>query len=1159
MKYKAMAFLSLWALGCSALAGSYARSVQAAGQEQVSEASDAGWELAEDETLTELSDDGIYMLGGLSYVADVTDYESEYEETVALDDYLSEQASDGDEKETYASAEEAVMAALDRYETIVEFPADASAAYTVTKENVGSLVNGLLNSHPEYFYVDKVSYVGLSNGLVRRLLLTYKYDSETITAMRAEYARALKEAVSQVDPDLMDASQMCVVIHDYLAEICDYISTGAGAGEKAAMRYTAYGALVNGEAVCQGYALAYQDIMNAIGVPCITIGSERIDHAWNMVKLGDSYYHVDVTWDDSHTSPAQVFHNNLLLSKQETAGTGHTGYAVSSSVHESTVQTYRDAYWKNVYSQIYYVDGALYYIYPADVGNVPAVIVNQTTDEQFRFIKKPVAGGAKNVELMNYTYAQIQIEGAEEQNPSTEESSTEETTTEESSTEDTSTEDTSAENTTEEDGSTEDTSVDAVSLQDTLPVENGEGTVDKTERQTDEVTGRLTTLFGRLKSYARLVHDADTWYISTAYGIYSVDMDAARDAVEKEGFAARQDLVEKTELFRMERMSRTDLVVYGREENAGAKYSIINGLKAAGGTLYYQVEGGELIPVPDVTLSEDEDKELYLYEAGRPLVLSWRETYQLHPFMIPAGGAVNYAYTSSAEQYVKVNPTTGVISADAYTPADTPVTVTVQIPGTSYRETVQVIVRHVKIFSEGGLLLSNSSVSLAPGQTKQLSACTRPGNATCQKVTYSVYSENPAVPNAQVVDVDKDTGLVTALGSGTAVVRATLMDYSQNKDGSRTVYGTYHVDCSFSVAVSPAAFALSAKSISLTPGERQQLTYGFAPADTTDRTVTYQSSNPAVAAVTPTGEVQAVAAGTAVITATTNARNAAGERLSDSCTVTVSEAPAAAPVPPVAELPKNVQGISFKKDKMTIGLHDVETMTATITPSTAVNKGIIWTSSDKNVLIVSEISGTTKAELKAMNLGTALVRATTLEGAFVAECTVTVTKRNVSKVTYTSPGKQKYTGKAIKPSLTIKYKGIKLRKNKDYKISYKNNTKIGKATITIKGMGKYIGTKKITFTIAPNMPRAKAKGGRRSATVTINRVAEADGYQIVYAKNKTFTKSKGKVTLKGNNVTAYRLSKLSKGTWYVKVRSYKKVNGKKIYSDYYDAGKVSIK
>ncbi len=55
--------------------------------------------------------------------------------------------------------------------------------------------------------------------------------------------------------------------------------------------------------VCAGYSRAYQYILQKLGIPCYyCTGSSGEDHAWNIVKLDDGYYNVDVTWDD--TDPA---------------------------------------------------------------------------------------------------------------------------------------------------------------------------------------------------------------------------------------------------------------------------------------------------------------------------------------------------------------------------------------------------------------------------------------------------------------------------------------------------------------------------------------------------------------------------------------------------------------------------------------------------------------------------------------------------------------------------------------------------------------------------------------------------------------------------------------------------------------------------------------
>ncbi len=90
------------------------------------------------------------------------------------------------------------------------------------------------------------------------------------------------------------------LIHDYLRDTIDYDSTISKNNI-----YDIYGALVLRECVCEGYAKAFQYLMNEIGIDnVIVIGTgtnssgKTENHAWNYVKLNDNWYAVDVTWDD---------------------------------------------------------------------------------------------------------------------------------------------------------------------------------------------------------------------------------------------------------------------------------------------------------------------------------------------------------------------------------------------------------------------------------------------------------------------------------------------------------------------------------------------------------------------------------------------------------------------------------------------------------------------------------------------------------------------------------------------------------------------------------------------------------------------------------------------------------------------------------------------
>ena len=82
--------------------------------------------------------------------------------------------------------------------------------------------------------------------------------------------------------------------HDYLIENVKYDYSLSDNS------YTAYGALVERKAVCQGYAFAYYEILVQLGIPCnVWIGTtSRGLHAWNFIKIDDRGYFVDVTWDD---------------------------------------------------------------------------------------------------------------------------------------------------------------------------------------------------------------------------------------------------------------------------------------------------------------------------------------------------------------------------------------------------------------------------------------------------------------------------------------------------------------------------------------------------------------------------------------------------------------------------------------------------------------------------------------------------------------------------------------------------------------------------------------------------------------------------------------------------------------------------------------------
>jgi hypothetical protein len=154
-----------------------------------------------------------------------------------------------------------------------------------------------------------------------------------------------------------------------------------------------------------------------------------------------------------------------------------------------------------------------------------------------------------------------------------------------------------------------------------------------------------------------------------------------------------------------------------------------------------------------------------------------------------------------------------------------------------------------------------------------------------------------------------------------------------------------------------------------------------------------------------------------------------------------------------------------------------------------------------------------------------------------------------------------YTGKAIAPTVTVKYGSTKLVKGTDYTVSYKNNKKTGKATITVKGKGKYSGTVTKTFIIVPKKATVTSAKSAKTKTVTVKwkKDTQASGYQLVYSTNSKFKSSKT-VNIAKNSTVSKTLTKLTKGkTYYIKVRSYKTISGKKYYGAYSAVKSVKCK
>ena len=238
------------------------------------------------------------------------------------------------------------------------------------------------------------------------------------------------------------------------------------------------------------------------------------------------------------------------------------------------------------------------------------------------------------------------------------------------------------------------------------------------------------------------------------------------------------------------------------------------------------------------------------------------------------------------------------------------------------------------------------SVELVKGETKQLSAIVLPTDA--DSLEFNWRSSNP-----DIVSVTS-TGLITANSSGEAFVITNLNADSAIVDS-----------CKVKVIQPVTSIVLNTKEKALKVGETYTPIVTVNPNDADNKNIIWTSENPRIAVI-ENGTIKALKAGVVKIIATSEDNNNA----TDSCEVVVIQP---------------VMGINLNYTEYNLeGVGSTVQLEAIVLPDDATNKEVNWKSSNENVCIVS--NGT----VVAVNSGTSVIIATTVDGGYMAVCTIFV-------------------------------------------------------------------------------------------------------------------------------------------------------------------------
>ena len=168
----------------------------------------------------------------------------------------------------------------------------------MSEADIREAVNAYIYDNPQIFWLENL--FGYAYTEENTIVEFYSVlSAEECADCISLFNKKVDEMINSLQSELSEYERE-KILHDNLLSACKYKS-GVESSKDGWQYFSAYGAIVTGEAVCEGYAKAMQILLSKAGIPCFTVRGESdgVSHMWNVVELNNEWYHLDATWDDN--------------------------------------------------------------------------------------------------------------------------------------------------------------------------------------------------------------------------------------------------------------------------------------------------------------------------------------------------------------------------------------------------------------------------------------------------------------------------------------------------------------------------------------------------------------------------------------------------------------------------------------------------------------------------------------------------------------------------------------------------------------------------------------------------------------------------------------------------------------------------------------------
>lgn len=164
------------------------------------------------------------------------------------------------------------------------------------------------DDNPLYYWLSTTVVYDEDAGTVTLLVYEQYASGKDRMEMNKTVYQGIAAYLSVIPPEASDY-EIALLMHDRIIDSIEYARDASGAPELSEWAHNIVGVFDGRGSVCEGYARAYQLLLNFKGVDCLLVTGygKNEPHAWNMVRIGEEWYGVDVTWDDNNVNTYAYF------------------------------------------------------------------------------------------------------------------------------------------------------------------------------------------------------------------------------------------------------------------------------------------------------------------------------------------------------------------------------------------------------------------------------------------------------------------------------------------------------------------------------------------------------------------------------------------------------------------------------------------------------------------------------------------------------------------------------------------------------------------------------------------------------------------------------------------------------------------------------------